>query len=210
MSRSPSRGWIAMSRTATFGKPAGEAGPAPAAVHRDEEAELGAEEEEVRVHQVLRDHVGVAREGVASPAASRSCRSRPSCRRRSSCRRSRGRRRWRRRSPRRSGRPRRSRPRSPSAGRATFGATLVQVCAAVAGHLQVAVVGAHPDHLARSSATRRSCRSWCGSRRDELSTDRPPDSCCFCFFGSLVVRSGEMRSQESPRSRERKRNWAPM
>src|SRR3954471_19404407 len=45
---------------------------------------------------------------------------------------------------------------------------------------------------------------------EELSTERPPDCCCFCFFGSLVVRSGEIFSQESPRSRERKRNCAPM
>src|SRR5436190_17121480 len=45
---------------------------------------------------------------------------------------------------------------------------------------------------------------------DELSTVIPPDSSCFCFSGSLVVRSGEMRCQLSPRSRERKRNCAPM
>src|SRR3954462_9620224 len=45
---------------------------------------------------------------------------------------------------------------------------------------------------------------------EELSTVRPPDCCCFCFFGSLVERSGEIFSQESPRSRERKRNWLPM
>jgi hypothetical protein len=31
----------------------------------------------------------------------------------------------------------------------------------------------------------------------------PPDSSCFCFSGSFVDRSGEMRSQLSPRSRER-------
>src|SRR5206468_7348295 len=41
---------------------------------------------------------------------------------------------------------------------------------------------------------------------DELSTVMPPDSSCFCFSGSLVVRSGEMRSQVSPRFFERKRN----
>ncbi len=45
---------------------------------------------------------------------------------------------------------------------------------------------------------------------DELSTVMPPDCSCFCFSGSLLVRSGEMRSQVSPRSRERKRNCAPM
>src|SRR2546428_8811530 len=45
---------------------------------------------------------------------------------------------------------------------------------------------------------------------EELSTVTPPDCSCFCFSGSLVVRSGEMRSQLSPLSRERKRNWAPM
>ena len=44
---------------------------------------------------------------------------------------------------------------------------------------------------------------------DELSTERPPDSACFCLTGSLVVRSGEMRSQVSPRSRVRNRNCAP-
>ena len=43
----------------------------------------------------------------------------------------------------------------------------------------------------------------------ELSRVSPPDSSCFCLAGSLVVRSGEMRSQESPRSRERNRNCAP-
>src|SRR6516165_2825773 len=32
----------------------------------------------------------------------------------------------------------------------------------------------------------------------ELSTVMPPDSSCFCFSGSLVVRSGEMRSQDWP------------
>jgi len=44
---------------------------------------------------------------------------------------------------------------------------------------------------------------------DELSTDSPPDSCCFCLAGSLVVRSGETRSQVSPRSRVRNRNCEP-
>src|SRR3954464_4355909 len=45
---------------------------------------------------------------------------------------------------------------------------------------------------------------------DELSTVTPPDCSCFCLSGSLVVRSGEMRSQLSPRSRDRNRNCAPM
>src|SRR5436305_8809983 len=44
---------------------------------------------------------------------------------------------------------------------------------------------------------------------DELSTVSPPDFICCCFFGSLVERSGEIFSQESPRSRERKRNCEP-
>ena len=44
---------------------------------------------------------------------------------------------------------------------------------------------------------------------DELSTVTPPDCSCFCFSGSLVVRSGEIRSQLCPLSPERKRNWAP-
>src|SRR5438477_5406557 len=43
----------------------------------------------------------------------------------------------------------------------------------------------------------------------ELSTERPPDSPCLSLAGSWVLRSGEMRSQLSPRSRERNRNWAP-
>ena len=42
----------------------------------------------------------------------------------------------------------------------------------------------------------------------ELSMVSPPESICFCFAGSFVVRSGEIRSQLSPRSFERKRNWA--
>ena len=33
---------------------------------------------------------------------------------------------------------------------------------------------------------------------EELSTVTPPDCSCFCFSGSLVVRSGEMRSHVSP------------
>ena len=43
----------------------------------------------------------------------------------------------------------------------------------------------------------------------ESSSVNPPDSCCFCFSGSLVVRSGEIRSHDSPLSRERNRNCAP-
>jgi hypothetical protein len=43
----------------------------------------------------------------------------------------------------------------------------------------------------------------------ELSMVSPPDSSCFCLAGSFVVRSGEIRSQLSPRSFERKRNCAP-
>ena len=110
-----------------LGQPAGEPGPAPAAVHRDVEAEFGAQEEEVRVHQVLPHHVGVAREWRRSPAASRSCRSRPSGRRRSSCRRVGGRRRWRRRSP-SSKRPASTHDTQvPFGSPATFGATFVQV-----------------------------------------------------------------------------------
>src|SRR5690349_20443070 len=45
---------------------------------------------------------------------------------------------------------------------------------------------------------------------DELSTVTPPDCSCFCFSGSLVVRSGEIRSQVWPKSRERNKNWAPI
>src|SRR5262245_50961464 len=45
---------------------------------------------------------------------------------------------------------------------------------------------------------------------DELSTVMPPDCSCCCLVGSLVVRSGEIRSQLSPRSRERNRNCDPM
>src|ERR1022692_4416346 len=44
----------------------------------------------------------------------------------------------------------------------------------------------------------------------ELSTFTPPDSSCFCFSGSLVVRSGEIRSQDWPWSRERNTNCAPI
>src|SRR5438477_10110159 len=33
---------------------------------------------------------------------------------------------------------------------------------------------------------------------DELSTVTPPDCSCFCFCGSFVVRSGEMRSHVCP------------
>src|SRR5262249_25339847 len=44
---------------------------------------------------------------------------------------------------------------------------------------------------------------------DELSTDNPPDSWWWSLAGSLVVRSGEMRSQVSPRSRVRNRNCDP-
>ncbi len=44
---------------------------------------------------------------------------------------------------------------------------------------------------------------------DELSTVTPPDCSCFCFSGSFVVRSGEMRSQVSPRSLDRNKNCAP-
>src|SRR3954451_15988866 len=43
----------------------------------------------------------------------------------------------------------------------------------------------------------------------ELSTVSPPDFSWCCHLGSLVVRSGEIFSHESPWSRERKRNWAP-
>jgi hypothetical protein len=32
----------------------------------------------------------------------------------------------------------------------------------------------------------------------ELSTVMPPDSSCFCFCGSFVVRSGEILSQVCP------------
>src|SRR6059036_3272674 len=44
---------------------------------------------------------------------------------------------------------------------------------------------------------------------EELSTVIPPDCSCFCFSGSFVVRSGEMRSQVSPRLRDRNRNCEP-
>src|SRR6185295_12047579 len=44
----------------------------------------------------------------------------------------------------------------------------------------------------------------------ELSIVTPPDCSCFCFCGSFVVRSGEMRSHVWPWSRERKRNCEPM
>ncbi len=57
-----------MSRTATAGSLPVKRAQRAAAVDRDEEAGLGAEEEQVRVHQVLPHHVGVARQrvGVAS------------------------------------------------------------------------------------------------------------------------------------------------
>src|SRR6266705_2033245 len=45
---------------------------------------------------------------------------------------------------------------------------------------------------------------------EELSTVMPPDSSCFCFSGSLVVRSGEILSQLCPWSRDRNKYWAPM
>src|SRR4249919_1046757 len=45
---------------------------------------------------------------------------------------------------------------------------------------------------------------------EELSTVMPPDSSCFCLFGSLLVRSGEMRSQVWPWLRLRNRNCEPM
>src|SRR6266571_1700603 len=45
---------------------------------------------------------------------------------------------------------------------------------------------------------------------EELSTVTPPDCSCFCFSGSLVVRSGEIRSQVWPWSRERNKNCAPI
>src|SRR3954469_20267815 len=35
---------------------------------------------------------------------------------------------------------------------------------------------------------------------DELSTVIPPDSSCFCFAGSFVERSGEMRLHVCPKS----------
>ena len=37
----------------------------------------------------------------------------------------------------------------------------------------------------------------------------PPDSSCFCFSGSFVVRSGLMIVQLSPRSADLWRNWLP-
>ncbi len=43
----------------------------------------------------------------------------------------------------------------------------------------------------------------------ELSIVSPPDCACFCFSGSLVVRSGLIRSHVSPRSRVRYRYCAP-
>src|SRR5207248_10659666 len=43
----------------------------------------------------------------------------------------------------------------------------------------------------------------------ELSMVTPPDSSCFSHAGFLVVRSGEMRSQESPWLVDRKRNCPP-
>src|SRR3954453_23601535 len=44
---------------------------------------------------------------------------------------------------------------------------------------------------------------------EELSTVTPPDCSCFCFSGSFVVRSGEMRSHVWPWSFERNRNCEP-
>jgi hypothetical protein len=44
----------------------------------------------------------------------------------------------------------------------------------------------------------------------ELSTVIPPDCSCFCFSGSFVVRSGEIRFHDCPPSFVTKRNWAPM
>jgi len=48
-------------------------------------------------------------------------------------------------------------------------------------------------------------KSWCASRGGVVDGDAP-DSSCFCFSGSLVVRSGEIRSQVCPWSRDRNRN----
>jgi hypothetical protein len=44
----------------------------------------------------------------------------------------------------------------------------------------------------------------------ELSTVIPPDCSCFCFSGSFVVRSGEIRCHDCPPSLVAKRNWDPM
>src|SRR5205085_5660094 len=43
----------------------------------------------------------------------------------------------------------------------------------------------------------------------ELSTVTPPDSSCFCFSGSFVVRSGEMRSHDWPPLGDRYRYCEP-
>src|SRR5437870_737894 len=45
---------------------------------------------------------------------------------------------------------------------------------------------------------------------DELSTVTPPYSSCLCLLGSLVLRSGEMRSHVWPKLRDRKRYCDPM
>src|SRR3954453_2264837 len=44
---------------------------------------------------------------------------------------------------------------------------------------------------------------------EELSTVTPPDCSCFCFAGSFVVRSPEMRSHVWPWSFDLKRNCDP-
>ena len=56
-----SRGWMRRSCTGTVGKPGHEALPRLPAVHRDVRADVGAEEEQVLVDEILPDHVHVVR-----------------------------------------------------------------------------------------------------------------------------------------------------
>ena len=88
--------------------------------------------------------------------------------------------------------------------------TLVQLPAAVARQLDVAVVGSDPDLARCPRAFRDRIDRRVHLGRAELSTVIPPDCSCRWRIGSLVDRSGEMRSQVTPWSRLRNRNCEPM
>ena len=194
ISRSWSRGWMARSRTATFGRlpvnwphclPPSTETKRPNSVPRNRRS---------RVDEVLLDHVGVALDvggrerlpGLAEVGGpedvglhvARSC----------------GRRRWRRPSPRRSGRPRPTRPRRSSAGPARSRPRSSRSCRR-RGSPARCRRRCRPRSRRGSSATREIAKIVQWFSAVELSRVSPPDSSCFCFAGSLVVRSGEIRSQ---------------